>query len=154
MLEHSGTDSLDRWFGRDAATTGRFLRLAVVTFVLTVVLSAIGQQLLASWTTVHAHLLIESVAVVLFLGTVGATIANAYFNDGVCISIALALAPVIGFGGFIVLDTVFNGGRLTLASLASLVLAAGAIGIGGYLFGIVLRAMVIERRRNDLFIES
>jgi energy-converting hydrogenase Eha subunit E len=140
--------SLSQIIGRRAVTTVRFLWLAVGLFALTVIISSVGQLLLSNWNVLYAHLILESVAALLLLGTIGAAIASAYVNDGFIISVILTLAPVFGFCLFIALDELATGDQLAVNTFLSLMASASVVGVGAYLCGSILRVVIHE---NDEF---
>lgn len=141
-MEHPVSVSRTRIFGRDWTRTRWFIISAVYLCVLTAGLAIIGQVLLSVWPETYAHLIIESVGVLVYLGTIGLAIANAYLNDGVLPSTLLIVAPVGGLGVYLfaqsfILGTPFPA-LLTLDSLLSLGAGLGAISLGSYLLGIIL----------------
>jgi len=128
--------------GRDRARTRRFVAGAVALCGLTVALAAAGDALLAAWPRLYAHLVIESVAVLVFAGTVCLATANAYVNDGLLPSLAVTVAPAVGLFLYLAVDSVVFGAAslapLTLASLLSFGMGVGAVALASYLLGIML----------------
>lgn len=129
-------------FGRDPVRTRRFVRLAVALGVVTALLAAGGRVALAELDTLHAHLVVESTAVLVFLGTVGVAVANAYLNDGLFTSVLVTFAPLVGLFAYLAVEAAVLGGTslspVTPGTFVSLAAATGAIGLGSHLLGTLL----------------
>lgn len=128
--------------GRDRARTRWFLTGAVGLCGLTAGFAALGNVLLSEWPELYAHLLIESVAGLVFLSSVGLATANAYINNGVLTSTLVTVAPLAGLFIYLLVESLVLGSTrlapLTLDTLLSLGAGAGAISLGSYLLGILL----------------
>lgn len=90
-----------RLLGSDRTKTRWFLTHAISLCGLTAGIAALGNVLLSRWPQLYAHLIIELVAVLVFLSTVGMAIANAYINDGVLTSVVVTVAPLAGLFGYL-----------------------------------------------------
>lgn len=128
--------------GRDPGRTRRFVRLAVGLCVLTALVAVGGRVVLAELDLLYAHLLIESTAGIVFLGTVGLVVANGYLNDGLLTSLLVTFAPLVGLFAYLTVETAVLGGTslagVTPGTVVSLVAATGAIGLGSHLLGTLL----------------
>lgn len=129
----------------------RFLGLTGGVCLVTFTMSVLGSQLLQSWSEQRAHLAIEVGAFLLFIFVVGAAVVNAYLYGGLIVSVALPMALVFGFSGFLVAETVMTGTPLpspsTVRSLGTISLWMGLIGASAHLLGSALRLVVAERIR-------
>ncbi|AZH27071.1 hypothetical protein [Haloplanus aerogenes] len=131
-----------RLFGRDRTKTRWFVTSAVALCGLTLGLAAAGDALLSVWPRLYAHLVIESVAILVFACTFLIATANGYLNDGVVTSVVVTAAPLVGLFLYLAVDTLLFGAtvltEVTLDSLVSLGGAVGAIGLASYLLGMLL----------------
>lgn len=129
-------------FGRDRASMRRFVAIAIGLGVLTAGMAALGNVLLQHLPRLYAHLVIESAAVLVFVGTVGLAITNAYRNGGILTTTLVTSAPVVGLFGYLGVTSTVLGATtsvpITLDVLISLGAGIGAISIGSYLLGVIL----------------
>ncbi|QIO24166.1 hypothetical protein [Haloarcula sp. JP-L23] len=142
MMDQFPSGSRTWLFGRDRTRTRWFITSAVGLCGLTAGFAALGYVLLSEWPRLYAHLVIESIAVFVFVSAVGLAIANAYMNDGVLTSTLLIIAPVMGLFIYLLVRATALGttmlAPLTLDSILHLGAGIGAICLGSYLLGILL----------------
>lgn len=146
------------WFlGRDLSQTRWFIAGAIGLYLLTVGLAALGTMLHSQWSQRYAHLVIESGAVLMFVGTIRMAIANAYVNDGILTSILVTFAPLTGLVVYLLIRAAALGditlAPLTLDTLLSFGAGGGAISLGSYLLGRVLslqRTPRLQRTEDNL----
>lgn len=129
-------------FGRDRARMRWFVTSAVCLCGGTAGIAAAGDTLLSVWPQLYAHLVIESIAVCIFAGTVALAVVNAYANDGVVTCIVVTAAPLVGLFLYLAVDSLVFGATglalVTLDSLLTLGGSVGMIGLASYLLGIML----------------
>jgi small-conductance mechanosensitive channel len=135
-------------FGWKRERSSRFLGLAGGLCLVTLAVSFLGNYLLQSWSAQYAHIAIELAAFSIFVIVVGAAIVNGYLYGGLVISIALPMALVLGFTGFLVAAAVMTGMSLPslsmMQSLGTISLWMGLIGVSAHIFGGTLRLLVTK----------
>lgn len=137
-----GTMSHTWLLGRDRARTRWFVTRAIWLCGGTAGAAAAGDALLSVWPQLYAHLVIESVAVLIFVGTVALAITNAYVNDGIITCVVVTAAPLVGLFLYLAVDSLVFGAtglaKVTLVSLITLGGSVGMIGLASYLLGVML----------------
>lgn len=149
-----GTRSHTWLFGRDRARTWWFVASAVSLCGGTADVAAAGDALLSVWPQLYAHLVIESVGVCIFVGTVALAVANAYANDGIVTCVVVTAAPLVGLFLYLAVDSLVFGAaglaQVTLDSLLTLGSSVGMIGLASYLLGIMLSLRQPQRGRRTV----
>lgn len=110
--------------------------------LVTAVSAALGHVLLRQWPQLHAHLLIESVGLVVFLSTLVLAIVAASVTGGFLPTTIVTAAPVAGLVGYLAVVTAMFGpvplAPPTLDTVVTLGGGLGAISLGCYLLGLVV----------------
>jgi len=139
-------------FGRDRARTQWFVTSAVRLCGGTAIVAGVGDALLSVWPQLYAHLVVESVAVLIFAGTVALAVANAYVNDGLVPCVVVTAAPLVGLFLYLAVDSLVFGAtglaQVTLDSLITLGSSVGMIGLASYLLGLMLSLRQSQRVRR------